>query len=91
MTGKVTTTTKAPVGAPPRKQREADQFKLLATIADEPTFVADNMKPKTKYKDLNFKVSDAFSREFKLTATARGQSMKELLEECFATWKKAQK
>lgn len=86
-----TAATKAPVGKPPSKK--ADEFKLLATIADtaEKPFVADNMKVKKVYKDLNFKVDAKFSREFKMTATSRGMSMKELLEDCFAAWKAAQK
>jgi len=90
MSTKTTAPTKAPVGAPPSKKK-GDEFKLLASIAESPTYVADNMKEKAKYKDLNFKVDESFSREFKMTATARGQSMKELLEECFALWKKSQK
>jgi len=40
--------------------------------------------------DLNFKVSPSFHRSFKLEATARGISMKDLLEDCFNAFREQQ-
>lgn len=36
--------------------------------------------------DLNFKVDKTFHRTYKLVATLKGMSMKELLEQSFETW-----
>jgi hypothetical protein len=40
----------------------------------------------TLFCDLNFKVAQSFHRHFKLEATMRGMTMKELLEVCFRTY-----
>jgi hypothetical protein len=52
-----------------------------------PQTVPDNLsKPATGLQDLNFKVDNDFHRTFKLAATLKGMSMKELLEGSFAAW-----
>ncbi|SER26693.1 hypothetical protein SAMN05216548_11432 [Faunimonas pinastri] len=55
--------------------------------APTPTFTPDNLsKSPEELKDLNFKVSPDLHRDFKLTATAWGMSMKELLEAAYKGW-----
>lgn len=66
---------------PPLKQR-------LAAAPPVTMIAPDNLsKPSDEVQDLNFKVSPAFHRDFKVTATVRGMSMKELLEASFSAWK----
>lgn len=38
-------------------------------------------------RNLNFKVTRRFYREFKITAALEGVKMRELLEMCFHAWK----
>ena len=42
----------------------------------------------TPNEPLNFKMSPAFKREFKMAAVARGLRLNELLVEAFEAWKK---
>jgi hypothetical protein len=66
--------------------RKPQSMKFLGALAEQPTFVADNMEEVKLLRDLNFKVDPDFHARFKMTAAASGKSMKELLEECFAVW-----
>jgi predicted HicB family RNase H-like nuclease len=69
----------------PRQQSGA--MKYLGSLTEEPVKPADNMKKKDAVlRDLNFKVDPDFHTRFKMTATAAGLSMKELLEQCFDAW-----
>jgi hypothetical protein len=43
-------------------------------------------KTAEKYQDMNFKVSEDFHTDFKLTATAWKMSMKELMEASYKLW-----
>lgn len=79
--------TKAPV----RKSLKAGLatgLTMAPTIAAPVGAVTDNIREK-KTVDMNFKVSGDFHSEFKATAAIRGMKMKDLLEECFATWKRS--
>jgi predicted HicB family RNase H-like nuclease len=66
-------------------KKPSNRMNYLGTLAEAPKLEADNMEA-VKLRDLNFKVDPEFHTKFKMTATASGKSMKELLEECFAAW-----
>ncbi|WP_276122701.1 hypothetical protein [Pararhizobium qamdonense] len=70
--------------------KKPQTMKFLGALAEQPTYVADNMES-VKLRDLNFKVDPDFHTKFKMTATAAGLSMKDLLEECFEAWIKSRK
>ena len=58
-----------------------------ATAQVETPTIPDNLsRANDEIKDLNFKVDPAFHRQFKLTASAWGMSMKELLEAAYNAW-----
>lgn len=40
----------------------------------------------SEFRDLNFKVTPDFHRHYKVTASASGISMKQLLEQSFDAW-----
>ena len=62
----------------------------LMAVAENVSFDApDNLSTSTdvsKYKDLNFKVSELYHRRVKAVATNWGMSMKELFEAAFENW-----
>ena len=81
------TTTKVKISPPPRKMR-------FVTSVPVPDDIADNLsKPSDtghlSFVDLNFKVSQDMHRRFKLEATLRGLSMKDLLEASFKCYLEA--
>ncbi|AGC36197.1 hypothetical protein B7L88_gp091 [Rhizobium phage RHEph10] len=79
---KTTAVTKANI----RPREQTGGMKFLGSLVDEPKIeAADNME-EVKLRDLNFKVDPEFHTRFKMTATAAGLSMKELLEQCFDAW-----
>lgn len=52
-----------------------------------PAAAPDNLsKPNSGVQDLNFKVDPELHRAFKLAATMRGMSMKDLLDASFRCW-----
>ena len=70
------------VPAPPGSLRRG----LLVSVPT-PTLTPDNLsRPAAGLQDLNFKVENDFHRNFKLVATEKGMSMKELLEASFHAW-----
>jgi hypothetical protein len=72
----------AKVPPPPGARRRG----LLAEVP-APVTAPDNLsKPAVGLQDLNFKVDNDFHRTFKLVATMKGMSMKELLEGAFNAW-----
>jgi predicted HicB family RNase H-like nuclease len=75
--------TKAAIPAKPSAQKA----KYLGSLAETPTFTADNMS-ETSLKDMSFKVDPKFHKTYKQTAAELGMSMRELLEETFNTWLK---
>lgn len=75
-------TPKTSAKVPPRPLKSR-----LVASAPVPAAAPDNLsKPSDDLQDMNFKVSPAFHRAFKITAVTRGMSMKELLEAAFRTW-----
>ncbi|TDW20434.1 hypothetical protein EV128_12564 [Rhizobium azibense] len=82
----VVTTAAQPTKAEVPKKPGKGGMQYLAALDTEKKVEADNMKGEVKLRDLNFKVDPDFHTKFKMTATASGKSMKELLEECFAAW-----
>lgn len=59
----------------------------LAESAPASSAVQDNLSKATDgLQDLNFKVNPGFHRQFKMTASAWGMSMKDLLEASFKKW-----
>lgn len=79
--------TKAPVRKS-LKSGLATGLSVAPTLAPPAHAVTDNIRER-KTVDLNFKVSGDFHHEFKATAAIRGLKMKDLLEEAFQAWKKA--
>jgi hypothetical protein len=72
---------KPTVPPPPSKTR------LAVSAPPPPQETPDNLSKGTEsIQDLNFKVESGFHRRFKMTAVARGMSMKELLEAAFECW-----
>lgn len=80
--------TKAALGKPASKQQKMGYLGDVAV--EQPVKPATNMK-EVKLADLNFKVHPDFKTKYKLTATAAGLSMKDLLEEGFDLWIKDKK
>jgi predicted HicB family RNase H-like nuclease len=56
--------------------------------APPPQTVRDNLEPQKATKDMSFKVTPNFHREFKTTAAAHGKRMNEVLVEAFELWKR---
>ncbi|QIG75592.1 hypothetical protein EVC20_021 [Rhizobium phage RHph_Y2_17_1] len=79
------TATKTPAPTKAAIPKKPQPMKFLGALAEQPAFTADNME-EVKLRDLNFKVDPEFHTRFKMTATAAGLSMKELLEQCFDAW-----
>jgi len=73
--------TKAQIPAPP--SRGGSRPRLMAP-PPSPQQTPDNLSKPTDevLRDLNFKVSPEFHRKFKMIATMRSMTMKELLEAC---------
>lgn len=72
---------KAAVPPPPRRGLMTPP---PAPKVEPPT---ENMqKPNSGIQDMNFKVDPDFHMAFKLAATRKGMSMKELLEASFRAW-----
>ncbi|QIG69053.1 hypothetical protein EVB78_019 [Rhizobium phage RHph_N1_15] len=67
-------------------KQPAHSMKFLGSLGDEPKIEAADNMTEVKLRDLNFKVDPEFHTKFKMTATAAGLSMKELLEQCFDAW-----
>ncbi len=82
--------TKAAIPTKAAVPKKPQPMKFLGSLGDQPVFTADNMEA-VKLRDLNFKVDPEFHTKFKMTATASGKSMKELLEECFEAWVEARR
>lgn len=87
--------TTAPVPPPPRTSNRLHA--ALGTLNTVNTALVDQgflgsannaaKASEERLKDLNFKVNEDFHVEFKITATKRKMSMKDLLEACFEAWK----
>lgn len=82
-----------PVSGVPQEDREEPEKPVrsrLLAVAENVDFAApDNLTTstdQTKYKDLNFKVSELYHRRVKAVATNWGMSMKELFEAAFENW-----
>ena len=91
MTTEQNAPTRASVGAPP--SRSNSSFLAEASIGEE-VEAADNMKKSAKAKGLvgmTFNMPKHWHTRFKLTATARGIKMNELLLECFAAYEREQR
>ena len=79
-------TTKANVPPPPRQTKQ----RLMAAVP-LPEKAPENLSKPTDagtagFVDLNFKVDETFHRRFKLEATVRGLSMKDLLIASFRSY-----
>lgn len=80
------TTTRAPVGAPPKKQPAS----FLGEAKGEEVKPADNMKG-NKPVGMTFNMPYDWHLEFKMTAAAHRMPMSKFLVECFNAWKREQK
>lgn len=72
---------------PIKPQRPNRSF--LGEAAVEAPQPANNMRSNDKVS-MTFLMPRAWHTEFKMTAAMRGGSMHELLEECYAVWKREQ-
>ena len=80
---------KPAVPPPPPKRGLASALGSVTEIKIQQAPTPNNAaKPSDeRLKDLNFKVDEAFHLEFKMTASLRRLTMKELLEASFQAWK----
>lgn len=77
---------------PEPKPEKPIRTKLMEVVSEEDLKAPDNLTRSTdesKYKDMNFKVSDLYHRRVKSVATNWGMSMKELFEAAFENWVEA--
>lgn len=78
-------TQKPVIPEPPARKRR------LQMDVPTPTFAPDNLSTPSDsgtagFQDMNFKVNPAFHKRFRLEATLRGMTMKELLEASFKAY-----
>lgn len=80
----MSTQKKLDVPPPPRKSRLNMAPPVLAETPDNLSKPSDSGV--STYVDMNFKISPEFHRRFKIEATLRGLSMKDLLEASFKAY-----
>jgi len=78
------------VPPPPGKGSSAPKQRFMTSVPTLDTAPDNLSRPsETTLQDLNFKVSPDFHRAFKVAATTRGMTMKELLEACYSHYMQA--
>ena len=60
----------------------------VTDLAEKDTRTASQNLPTMKVISMTFNMPDEWHRRFKVTASSRGLTMKELFEECFALYEK---